>query len=206
MTATQAKADRPSTRRTDAKRATILRAGKQVFLRHGFGGTSMDAVAAHARVSKMTVYRHFGSKEDLFAGVITDLCEQIVDEDLEAMLQRDPPQALRAFAEKMVAIVFAPDTVELHRIVVAESRRFPRLGKFFYANGPEACIAMLAAYFKRNRRHPAFRIREPRRAAEEFLELLRGYAHLRALLGIEKGPSAQEIGARIETAVRHVLA
>src|SRR5262245_11386741 len=206
MTATHAAVARPGSARIDAKRAAILRAGKQVFLRHGFGGTSMDAVAAHARVSKMTVYRHFGSKEDLFAGVITELCEQIVEEDLEDMLKREPPEALRAFAGKMIAIVFAPDSVQLHRIVVAESRRFPRLGKYFYANGPEACIAMLAAYFKRNRRNPAFRIRDPRRAAEEFLELLRGYAHLRALLGIEKAPSAQEIGARVESAVRHVLA
>ena len=39
----------------------------------------MDDVAARAGVSKMTVYRHFGSKEDLFAGVITDLCNEIID-------------------------------------------------------------------------------------------------------------------------------
>jgi TetR/AcrR family transcriptional regulator, mexJK operon transcriptional repressor len=200
-----ARIERSGSGRTDVKRRAILQAGKAVFLKHGFGGTSMDAVAAAARVSKMTVYRHFGSKEDLFAGVITELCEQIVADELEAMLQRDPPQALRAFAEKMITIVFAPETVELHRIVVAESRRFPKLGRYFYANGPEACIAMLAAYFKRNRNNPRFRIRDPRRAAEEFLELLRGYAHLRALLGMEKGPSAREIDGRIDSAVRHVL-
>ena len=200
-----ARIERSGSGQTDAKRRAILQAGRAVFLKHGFGGTSMDAVAAAARVSKMTVYRHFGSKEDLFAGVITELCEQIVADELEAMLQRDPPQALRAFAEKMIAIVFAAETVELHRIVVAESRRFPRLGRYFYANGPEACIAMLTAYFKRNRNDPGFRIRDPRRAAEEFLELLRGYAHLRALLGMEKGPSAREIDARIDSAVRHVL-
>jgi len=192
--------------RSDAKRRAILKAGKNVFLKNGFGGTSMDAVAAAAGVSKMTVYRHFGSKEDLFAGVITDLCEQIVEDELEEMLQRDPPKALRAFATRMMKIVFAPDTIELHRIVVAESRRFPKLGRYFYHNGPQACIAILEAYFERNRRSRGFRIRDPRRSAEEFLELLRGYAHLRALLGIEKAPSSAEVTARIEAAVGHVLA
>lgn len=191
--------------RMDLKRRTILQAGKAVFLKNGFEGTSMDAVAASAGVSKMTVYRHFGSKEDLFAGVITELCEEIVGDELEEMLEREPPQALRAFAAKMIKIVFAPETVELHRIVVAESRRFPKLGRYFYASGPETTIALLAAYFERNHGRPGFKVRDPRRSAEEFLELLRGYAHLRVLLNVGKPPSAAELKARIEAAVGHVL-
>jgi TetR/AcrR family transcriptional regulator, mexJK operon transcriptional repressor len=190
---------------SDAKRSAILRGAKTAFLKSGFGGASMDEVAARAGVSKMTVYRHFGSKEALFAGVITDLCARIVDDDLEHVFQRAPNEALRGFARKMVDIVFAAETVELHRIVIAESRRFPKLGRFFYASGPEACIAALARYFARNLGDRRFKLSDPRRAAEEFLELLRGYAHLRVLLGLEKAPSRREIEARIESAVRHVL-
>jgi len=48
-------------------------------------------------------------------------------------------------------------------------------------------------------------VSSPRRAAEEFLELLRGYAHLRVLLGLEKAPSRREIDSRIGSALRHVL-
>jgi len=84
----------------------------------------MNAVAANAGVSKMTIYRHFEDKEELFAGVIAGLCGQIVDQDLEMMLRRPPEIALRAFARKMIGIVFAKETIELHRIVIAESRRF----------------------------------------------------------------------------------
>jgi TetR/AcrR family transcriptional repressor of mexJK operon len=191
--------------RSDGKRNAILKGAKAVFLRHGFGHATMNAVAATAGVSKMTVYRHFGDKEELFAGVITDLCERIVGEDLEPMLQRPPEQALRLFAAKMIDIVFAPETIELHRIVIAESRRFPKLGRFFYASGPEQCIAALTAYFKRHRGHPRLRIGDPRRTAEEFLELIRGYAHLRIMLGIDRSLRPREIEARIESAVRHVL-
>ena len=58
--------------KSDLKRRAILHGAKAVFLAAGFEGANMDEVAARAGVSKMTVYRHFGSKEDLFAGVITE--------------------------------------------------------------------------------------------------------------------------------------
>jgi len=46
---------------------------------------------------------------------------------------------------------------------------------------------------------------DPVRTAEEFLELLRGYGHLRVLLRINKALTRKEIETRIEGAVRHVL-
>lgn len=199
---TTGKRGRPT---SDAKRNAILRGAKAVFLGSGFEGANMDEVAARAGVSKMTVYRYFGSKEDLFAGVITELGNKIVAEDLEKMFEKRPEDALRRFARKMIEIVFDPGTVELHRIVVAECRRFPKLGQFFYASGPQVCIDVLARYLRRNRSNPRFRVIDPVRTAEEFLELLRGYGHLRVLLQVKKGLSPREIEARIEGAVRHVF-
>ncbi len=201
-----APAGRPGRVKSDAKRKAILRGAKAVFLKAGFGDTSMDEVAARAGVSKMTVYRHFGSKEDLFAGVITDLCNMIVAEELERLFEQKPEEALRRYAQKMIDIVFAPDTIELHRIVIAESRRFPQLGRLFYESGPHVCIDVLARYFEQNQRNPRFRILDPLRTAEEFLELLRGYGHLRVLLKINKALTSREIEVRIQGALRHVLA
>jgi TetR/AcrR family transcriptional regulator, mexJK operon transcriptional repressor len=191
--------------RFDRKRASIVGGAKEVFLQNGFEGASMDAIAAAGGVSKMTVYRYFQGKEELFAGVITELCERIIEDDLELMLERRPDEALRGFARKVMAILFAPDTIELHRIVISESRRFPALGRLFYRSGPEACIAMLAAYLERHKRRRTLNLRNPRRSAEEFLELLRGYAHLRVLLGLQKAPSARELEERIDGAVRHIV-
>ena len=178
--------------KSDLKRRASLPGAKAVVL-------------ARAGVSKMTVYRHFGSKEDLFAGVITELGNMIVAEDLEAIFAERPDEALRRFGRKMIDIVFDPETVELHRIVVAECHRFPKLGQFFYESGPQVCIDVLAAYLARNRNQPRFRVADPVRTAEEFLELLRGYGHLRMLLKLSDGPQPVEIEARIEGAVRHVL-
>ena len=82
------------------KRAQIIQAGKVVFLDNGFGAASMDVIAASAGVSKMTIYRHFRSKELLFAGVIDALCRKIIDDDLEGMLTAATEAGLGDVREK----------------------------------------------------------------------------------------------------------
>ncbi|HEX7915780.1 helix-turn-helix domain-containing protein, partial [Rudaea sp.] len=52
------------------KRAAILDAAKQLFVKQGFEGTSMDAIANKAGVSKLTVYSHYRDKETLFAEAV----------------------------------------------------------------------------------------------------------------------------------------
>ena len=94
---------------------------------------------------------------------------------------------------------------ELHRIVIRRRVAVFRNWAHCYETGPQACIDALEDYFVRNKDDRRFRVENPRRAAEEFLELLRGYSHLKMLLGIEKAPSARDIDARIDSAVRHVL-
>jgi TetR/AcrR family transcriptional repressor of mexJK operon len=193
-------------RKSDAKRRAIVHGARRVFLGEGFGGASMDAVAAAARVSKMTVYRYFPSKKQLFAGVVRDMCDRIVDPALVDSMQRLPlREALRLFGRHMHEIIFSPETLALHRIVVAESRRFPELGRLFYDGGPGGSIRALADHFAHHRRDPALKVKSPRLAAEEFLELLRGYDHMRALLRVGAAPTPRQVRERIERAIEHVL-
>src|ERR1700722_2791756 len=67
--------DDPRRLRMAEKRAEILRAARPILLRDGLGGTTLDRVAAEGRISKMTLYRHFPSKEALFEGLVTAMCE-----------------------------------------------------------------------------------------------------------------------------------
>ena len=57
----------PGRPKDPAKRKAILEAAETLFLRNGYDGSSMDAIAAEAGVSKLTVYSHFTDKETLFA-------------------------------------------------------------------------------------------------------------------------------------------
>jgi AcrR family transcriptional regulator len=61
------------------RRASILRAAATAFARSGFADTSMSDVAVEAGVTRVLVYRHFDSKEDLYRAVLTrvvDLLDQ----------------------------------------------------------------------------------------------------------------------------------
>lgn len=57
-------------RLTDRKRAAIVDAAIEAFLASGYDATSMDRIAAHAGVSKRTVYNHFPSKDALFVAIL----------------------------------------------------------------------------------------------------------------------------------------
>lgn len=63
-----------------AKRKAILEAAKTLFLSNGYDGSSMDAIAAEAGVSKLTVYSHFTDKEKLFAAAVQSKCEEQLPE------------------------------------------------------------------------------------------------------------------------------
>ncbi|MCH8112342.1 MAG: helix-turn-helix transcriptional regulator, partial [Proteobacteria bacterium] len=59
------------------KKELIIDAARTLFLKLGFGATSMDAIAAEAGVSKRTVYSHFQNKEALFAGIVISMCQEL---------------------------------------------------------------------------------------------------------------------------------
>jgi TetR/AcrR family transcriptional regulator len=60
-----------TTKRRDpeATRNSIIEAACEVFLKKGFGETSMNEIAQHAGVTKSLIHHHFGSKEDLWQAV-----------------------------------------------------------------------------------------------------------------------------------------
>jgi len=56
-------------------RRRILNAACALFWRHGFLRVAMNDVAAHANVTKRTLYRHFSSKDDLIAAALSHSSE-----------------------------------------------------------------------------------------------------------------------------------
>jgi AcrR family transcriptional regulator len=63
--------DRPT------RRAAILRAAAVAFAERGFASTSMDDVAAAAGITRLIVYRHFDTKDALYAAVLQDVRDRL---------------------------------------------------------------------------------------------------------------------------------
>src|SRR5512142_87491 len=68
-----------------ASGGAIREAAARLFLEKGYQGTSMDEIAAAARISKQTIYTHFESKEQLFADLVLGNAER-VDEFVGSLL------------------------------------------------------------------------------------------------------------------------
>jgi AcrR family transcriptional regulator len=54
----------------------VLQAAATAFAHTGYAATSMEDIAAAGRVSKLIVYRHFGSKEALYRAVLAQVFER----------------------------------------------------------------------------------------------------------------------------------
>ena len=54
-------------------RERILQAARELFYRDGINAVSVDAIAAAADTNKMTLYRHFSSKDELVAAYLSQL-------------------------------------------------------------------------------------------------------------------------------------
>jgi AcrR family transcriptional regulator len=85
-------------------RVAVVEAATDLFARHGYARTSLEQVAAAARVSKGAVYGHFSGKEALFVAVLEDQERRMVQHLTELALEQDDPwqgavAALRAFLE-----------------------------------------------------------------------------------------------------------
>jgi AcrR family transcriptional regulator len=67
---------RPPAPRTGDARERILSSAYTLFCRHGIRAVGVDTIIDRSGVAKMTVYRHFGSKDDLVLAVL-DRREQL---------------------------------------------------------------------------------------------------------------------------------
>jgi AcrR family transcriptional regulator len=61
---------RPPAPRTGDARERILSSAYTLFCRHGIRAVGVDTIIERSGVAKMTVYRHFGSKDDLVLAVL----------------------------------------------------------------------------------------------------------------------------------------
>ncbi|GHE92884.1 TetR/AcrR family transcriptional regulator [Streptomyces fumanus] len=119
------------------KRAAILAAARDLFVRQGVDRVSMDAVAARAGVSKRTVYDYFGDKRRLFLAILTAASDSMLATSCRALDEHLPtdarittvPQleeALTAFAVDLgTSIVRSPDYAAAFALVAQERLRTP---------------------------------------------------------------------------------
>ena len=141
--------EQPVAGRSARKRQAILHAARDLFLRKGYAGTSMDEVALMAEASKVTIYKHFSDKQTLFIAVVTDAIDEAKAGSQSLVDQlgnsTDLELDLRDFARQHVALVTQPHLIQMRRMIISEAHRFPDLARAWHRVGPERAHTTLAS-------------------------------------------------------------
>jgi TetR/AcrR family transcriptional regulator, mexJK operon transcriptional repressor len=137
-----------------AKEQEVLDVATAYFLRHGYQGASINAMARSSGISKESIYRYFSSKKQLFEAVI---CRELVEyrhvmTRLDATLKTmDLRTALITIAETVLNVITTDRTLALRRLIFEEARRSPDVGQHYYQIGPEQAYVVLENVFTSRR-------------------------------------------------------
>ena len=184
----------------------ILEAAQRHFNEHGLERASVDAIAADAGVSKMTVYSNFGSKERLFHAVVRDRTARVVAgvPGAGALDPEQPQKALLTIGARFLALARG-DALGALRSAYGVAGAQPEACRAFYKEGPERVTGELAAYLRRAHSAGTLKVRNPLQAAELFLSMFLGSGHIRGMLKLEM-PDSRENSALLREAVRVFMA
>ena len=188
-----------------------MQAAMTLFLRNGYQGTSMDEIAALAAVSKQTVYKNFADKEQLFSDIILGVATtaktfvQSVTETLRDT--QDLETDLHELSKQYIKAVMRPQVLQMRRLLIGESARFPELARTYYERAPERVLTALAPELQRLTDRDLLRVADPLLAAKHFAFLVLGPALDKAMFyGDDIGFTTAELEHLAADGVRVFLA
>ena len=174
---------------------------ERLFLKYGFTDTTMQMIAVEAGASKETLYRHFASKETLFAELINARAAKVAGPQ-SALARDEPPQtALFELGMSLMELMTKGDKSTVFKIVMADAQRSPELAQIFYDQGPGMTLKRLTAYLRSATQRGLLDCPDPRRAAKLFLGAVVSHHHLHCLIGQPAPVSPLEMKLHVQAAV-----
>ncbi len=188
------------------KHEAILSAAASLFCEFGLQTVSMDAIAKRAKVSKLTIYNHFGDKESLFAEAV----EVRIAQFLPAEILQDTPQLpiakqLHRICMGYLDLLTSTETVQLYRTIIAQAGQNNQFGRLFHSIGPAKLQLELATFFAQATATNRLNCPEPATASRIFLSLTKELIQIELLLGISKCPSQEQLRKHANTVVASFL-
>jgi TetR/AcrR family transcriptional regulator, mexJK operon transcriptional repressor len=120
------RAGRPTAQELERRKRRVMEVATDMFVARGYAATTLLDIAREAGVATRTLYQHFGDKEAIFREVIfardTAVPAAPVLEEGEDLVA-----ALRKAARYSCELAMRPAAIQLMRLMIAESARFPEL-------------------------------------------------------------------------------
>ncbi|MEM7074482.1 MAG: TetR/AcrR family transcriptional regulator [Pseudomonadota bacterium] len=185
----------------------VVDGAREIFMRDGFEGASVDDIARAAGVSKATLYSYFPDKRLLFSEVARIECNRQAEEAIALIgVHETIENVLHEAAHILVRFYLSDFGKQVYRICVAEADRFPELGQSFYQSGPMLARQRLSAVLAPFVEKGDLVISDMNLATGQFTELCKSELFVRALCGVQKQFTDAEIARVAEGAVLMFLA
>ncbi|EGF91599.1 bacterial regulatory protein, tetR family protein [Asticcacaulis biprosthecium C19] len=185
----------------DQRRDRILQVAREVFFEVGYAGASMSTISSRLGGSKATLYAYFASKEDLFAAIVRDSCQEMAAVFEAHIGTDDLRQSLATVARQMVSMIVSDWGTNIMQLVIEEGRRNPGLAKTFEAaiesNGRKAMRALLTTAHDRGQ----IEIPDVDEAAVILKSLVFGDLQFKRLLNLAPPPSEAQLHHHIDVAI-----
>jgi TetR/AcrR family transcriptional repressor of mexJK operon len=187
---------RPGRPKDIAKREAIIKAARGLFATQPFDLVTMEAVAARAHVSKMTVYSHFHDKETLFETIVLVTSDQMID----ALTTPHPAGGLReqlvAVGTVLLGVILGSDICTMAHSLPATLRENRPLAERFYAAGPGRVRAALAGIIAAAAERGELQVDDAHRAADDLVCLWEGGMPAKIAFGLAGLSTPKEVRER----------
>jgi TetR/AcrR family transcriptional regulator, mexJK operon transcriptional repressor len=175
-----------------------MQVATDLFIAHGYAGTTLLDIAKVSGVATRTLYQHFGDKEAIFQDVIFARDTALVDKP-QVEDGEDLVQVLRKTAHYAFEVSLRPRSIELMRLMIAESARFPELmskvGNIIFTRFLES-IAQVFTQLEARKMIPAG---DHAQSAELFADLMLGNRSVMVYFGWANSVSAEkDIDAKVD--------
>lgn len=176
-----------------AKSEAILDAASEVLGERGLSAP-MEEIARRARVSKQTVYNHYGSKTELVRALVERRVATITAPLREPGAEARPEETLKAYARTLLMVV-TNRNYGLMRVTIQSAGEMPELAREVFETGPRASREQLARFLEAETRAGRMSTPNPLQAAEFYGGMVLGHRQTKALLNLATDLEPDEIEA-----------
>lgn len=153
---------------------TIVDTAYELFVELGFQAATLDKVAQRAKISKLSIYRHFENKEALFSAAILSRCQQFAPQTLFEGIQGSAEEQLMAVGSSLLRTLLSPDVRSVEAMIVADKTNQKLLSKLHYEAGPAHVIAQIEALLCQLHTKALLNVPNPRQSARIFASFFKG--------------------------------
>lgn len=129
------------------------------------------------------MYNNFSNKEALFAEVVRKHCNEAAPTLLsESDIERDPERVLVEHATSVLKSIYTPKLIGIYQTVVAESRKFPKIGQMLFEGPIMQTQDSFDRYFRQQAKLGRMSFPDIDLAAPQFVALLKTNVHMKLTL------------------------